>query len=453
MITTLSAVFLLILTAGLGWAQGDREFEGVEIRVFAIEEPESRAMANPDLLEQFYQETGIRVIPEIVGSQAYTDRMQIESMAGTGAFDITRIGPGSRADVVAAGWVQPLEPWVDKYEFRDELDGYPASVLDSHAVIDGSLYGLPVNANIQLLAYRQDWFEDEAEKAAFRERYGYELRPPETTQELLDAAEFFTRDTTGDGRTDVFGFFERQAMLFPLAEVGYRLIWTWGGEIFAEDEDGSLSVAFDTDATVAALEWYRDLDQFMPATTVPGTFQEMESAWARGEIAMLYTWIGTMRNILDPELNPETHDVTGLILTPREETSGLSHGKTMLGGGSYAIHADSRNPEAAAQFLFWLMSEDQLDMYIAAGGAPPRTAFFEHPSVTESPIWTQIMPKWSDGLEFTGKNRVEVAGIIEPWHDILANMVSDVVFGNIEPADAVRAAAAETTRVLERAGY
>ena len=42
-------------------------------------------------------------------------------------------------------------------------------------------------------AYRKDWFEDPAEKAAFKAKYGRELAVPETWEEFQDVAEFFQR--------------------------------------------------------------------------------------------------------------------------------------------------------------------------------------------------------------------------------------------------------------------
>ena len=43
------------------------------------------------------------------------------------------------------------------------------------------------------VAYRKDWFEDAAEKTAFKVRYGYELAVPDTWDQFRDVAEFFTR--------------------------------------------------------------------------------------------------------------------------------------------------------------------------------------------------------------------------------------------------------------------
>ena len=438
----------LATATALLWSVGlaERPYEGVELNIVLIEEPESRAAASQALAQRFFEETGIRVNFDLLTSRAMTEKIQIESVARTGAIDVIRTGPGIRANHVEAGWIRPLDPYIEMFGFESELADWTA--LNTHARFgdDPTVWAIPVNANIQLLVYRTDLFGDPEEQAAFKARYGYELRPPETTVEMLDAAEFFTRDTTGDGRTDLYGYFERLVMTFPLAKIAYKLMYSTGHTIL--DADGN--VAFDTPAMAEGLEWYRELKQYMPDTVAPGDYSELERAWGAGELAMTTTWIGTVRNFMDPERNPNTHDVTAVTLVPRFPDSGLDHGKAIVGGGGYAVHTDSPNPEAAAKWIFWLLSEENLEPYVEAGGNPPRGAFFEHPMVTEDEIWGRIMPYWFAALELTGENRLEIPEVVGAFNENLAVMVSDILFEDADPTVTLRETATENQRLLDR---
>ncbi|GAA3314418.1 hypothetical protein GCM10020331_006880 [Ectobacillus funiculus] len=56
------------------------------------------------------------------------------------------------------------------------------------------------------LIYRKDLFEDEANKKAFKEQYGYELQPSKKRgRNMKIQLSFFTRDTNRDGQIDQYG--------------------------------------------------------------------------------------------------------------------------------------------------------------------------------------------------------------------------------------------------------
>src|SRR5260370_24287751 len=57
----------------------------------------------------------------------------------------------------------------------------------------GDDWAIPLEGDASGWAYRKDWFEDPKEKEAFKAKYGYELKVPETWAQLRDIAEFFYR--------------------------------------------------------------------------------------------------------------------------------------------------------------------------------------------------------------------------------------------------------------------
>ncbi len=96
--------------------------------------------------------------------------------------------------------VAPLD---DLYtdEVKDDLFGG----LVTEAQVDGAFVGMPVWTNSEILFYRTDLFEDPTNQADFEAKYGYPLAPPTDWEEYRDVAEFFTRDTDGDGQVDLYG--------------------------------------------------------------------------------------------------------------------------------------------------------------------------------------------------------------------------------------------------------
>ena len=87
----------------------------------------------------------------------------------------------------------------------------------------GHYYAAPAETDAMGWAYRKDWFDDPAEKAAFKKKYKRELAVPETWDDLKTIAEFFTRPdkkrygnvlVTGRGYDDIVMGFEQVLYAF-----------------------------------------------------------------------------------------------------------------------------------------------------------------------------------------------------------------------------------------------
>ena len=150
--------------------------------------------------------TGIKVkVIEVTTSEMFTKILQ-EHRAGSGAYDALNVIPSWMPDLVRAGALEPLDSFVDKYGFRDELQNIAPTYRDNQMTVDGKIYGFPDDGDLFILYYRKDLFESPKEMAAFKAKYGYELGPPETWDQVLDIAAFFRRDTDGDGTIDMWGY-------------------------------------------------------------------------------------------------------------------------------------------------------------------------------------------------------------------------------------------------------
>ena len=109
-------------------------------------------------------------------------------------------------DVAAldAIWLTRLRAGVAPLDdlFTDEVKADLFPVSSAEAQVDGHVRrhaGLD-QLRDPLLPHRPVRGPDE--QAAFEAKYGYELVPPTTWEQYRDVAEFFTRDTDGDGAVD-----------------------------------------------------------------------------------------------------------------------------------------------------------------------------------------------------------------------------------------------------------
>ncbi len=87
--------------------------------------------------------------------------------------------------------------------------------------------------------YRRDLFEDREQRAAFREKYGYELAVPITYEQLRDMAEFFTRPEQNLYGLATYGSEDYDGCTSAFNNI----LWSFGGSVpsSVEKENGVAS--------------------------------------------------------------------------------------------------------------------------------------------------------------------------------------------------------------------
>ena len=122
--------------------------------------------------------TGIKVnVIEAPLDQIFTKTMQAHR-AGSGAYDVLNVVPNQMPDLALAGVLEPLDAYVDKYGYRDELKTIAPVYRDNQMQVEGTIYGFPDDGDTLVFYYRKDIFEEPENQAAFKAKHGYDLGPP-----------------------------------------------------------------------------------------------------------------------------------------------------------------------------------------------------------------------------------------------------------------------------------
>src|SRR6185312_9766582 len=117
--------------------------------------------------------TGIKVkVVEVATAEMFTKIMQ-EYRAGTGAYDALNVIPSWMPDLAQAGALENLDPYVDKYGFRNELKKIAPTYRDNQMTVNGKIYGFPDDGDVFLFYYRKDIFARADLKKAFKDKYKY----------------------------------------------------------------------------------------------------------------------------------------------------------------------------------------------------------------------------------------------------------------------------------------
>ena len=441
-------------TAGEEMAATDKPkpYEGTVLRMLAPYEPVSWVI--PDMVNQFYKETGIRVAVDLLPGGAMLQKMVSEFQAETGFYDVFRESPSWIPDHTAAGWLEPVNDLIERDRDEIDVDDFISSVWGTHTMVGlfpDQIWGLPLNVTTRILVYDRQLFEDPDEQAAFKEKYGYDLAPPKTTQEWLDMAEFFTRDTDGDGEIDLWGHISPQKQGFPAATWGGQMLaWTFGCETYDENFNATL----DDPRCLESWKFGLEMNQYMPDAVHAMEFYD-HFTWALdGRMAMgefLDSWV---QKLWDPNETDEPGRF-GAALMPYypENGRGWVAGKSNLAGGLIAMNAHSKNKEATWEFMKWITSKETARRFATEHGILfSRKSILEDPNVLQvHPAMPELLPVMSEAWEVTGKAAPNVPGA-GAILGVLGDTWSQVAAGGADPEQALLDANDEINRILEEQG-
>lgn len=240
----------------------------------------------------------------------------------------------------------------------------PANIAASK--IGDALVMLPrAQFDVSALYYLKDIYEDEANKAAYKEQTGNDLAPPDTWEEYKTQAIFFT---------DAPNFYGTQYAGKDEAIVGrfYEMVIAEGGQLFNDD----WSPAFNSDAGKRALAWFVDLYQAgaVPPGTTSYLWDDLGQGFASGSIALNLDWPGWAGFFNDPEASKAAGNV-GVKVQP----AGSSGARTGWSGHhGFSVTESCENKEAAASLVAFLTNEDSQKLESSAGPLPTRSAVWEH---------------------------------------------------------------------------
>lgn len=322
---------------------------------------------------------------------------------------------------------------------EDALADFVPATLDA-ATLEEKLVMLPrAQFDVSAVYYQKSLYEDEANKTAFQEEYGYELAPPDTWEQLADQAKFFANPPDFYG-TQYAGKEEAIAGRF------YEMLMANGGEFL--DADGK--PAFNSEAGAATLQWFVDL---YSANAVPSgvpnyLWDDLGQGFASGTVAIDHDWPGWMGFFNDPASSKVAGNVG--VAPPPKGTSGARSGWSGFHG--FSVTEDCETPEAAASLVWFLTNEDSQKLESGAGPLPTRNAVWDHviAEAQDDPYRAEALAAFQIASEGAypvprSPSWIEITNAVYPE-------LQAAILGDKSVQDALDTAAEEATLVLEDAG-
>ena len=232
--------------------------------------------------DKFTALTGIKFKYLEVPLGEITQKILLESVAKSGAFDLALPATFGLPDIVESGILVNLDQYASKYEPDGFQDDALYSIGDYYK---GSLYGYQTDGDTYVMFYNKDWLENAEENKKFADKNGYELKVPDTWEELDAMMAHFHRPDEG-----MYGG--------ALYRTQFFVAWEWWVRFHAKGYyplDDDLNPQINNDAGVKALEELIAASKNLyPGARTNGLFENFE-AFGKGDKFCNIGWGGTQK--------------------------------------------------------------------------------------------------------------------------------------------------------------
>ena len=296
--------------------------------------------------------TGMDVkVVEVATAEMFTKIMQ-DYRSGASGYDALNVIPSWMPDLVQAGALENLEPYVDKYNYRDELQKIAPIFRDNWMKVNGKIYGMPDDGDVFIMYYRKDVFADADVQAKFKAKTGHDLAVPKTWKEFDETGAALTEVLKDKG---IYGaaFFRQPPYTMFMMQERFR---NEGGKFF----DDNMKATINSDIGIKVLTDMRNENKFMPPGVEQFGFVENLAAFMQGTTAMTISWPPYGRWAAGYGM-----DEKALNWVPKSTIAGkvgyaLPPGghPELAAGFALSVASNSKNKDAAYLFIQWLNSEE-----------------------------------------------------------------------------------------------
>lgn len=332
-----------------------------------------------------------------------------------------------------------------------DLNGLiPADVLGKfdalaikNSTVDGKLVQLPRHSDVSNLFYKKSLYADQANKDAFKAKYGYDLTPPETFDQFKDQAMFFANAPTFYG-TQYVGKDEAITGRF------YEMLVANGGALF----DENWNPTFNSEAGVKTVNWFKELydAKAVPAGVLNYLWDDTGLGFASGTVALNLDWAGWASFFNDPANSKVAGDV-GLVRAPKGD-GGKRSGWS--GSHTFSITETCDNKDAAASFITFLTDHDRQMIEARKGLLPTRTQVWEDAKAEFAAAGNDFLVEVFETYAQSMAEDAFTPPLIAPWIEVSNEIwpqLQAAILGEKSPQEALDEAADAAREIMEDAGY
>ena len=312
-----------------------------------------------ELVNEYEAETGVTVTVETTPWSDFQTKAFTEFNARGSAYDMI-VGDSQWLGAASeGGHYVDLTDFFNKHNLGEVMAPATVKYYAEYPGNSGKYWAVPAEGDAVGWSYRKDWFEDPAEMAAFKEKYGYDLGVPKDWKQLTDIAEFFHRPDENRYGIAIYTDNSYDALVMGVENA----IFSYGAEL-GDFETYEVQGHVNGPKAVAALENYKKLYGFTPPGWAKTFFVENNQAITEGLAAMSMNYFAFFPALLNEATNPHAAN-TGFFANPAGPDGDQY---AALGGQGISIVSYSENQEEAMKFLEWFIKDETQKRWAELGG-------------------------------------------------------------------------------------
>jgi len=312
-----------------------------------------------ELVNEYEEETGVTVTVETTPWQDFQTKAFTEFNARGSAYDMI-VGDSQWLGAASeGGHYVDLTDFFTKHNLGEVMAPATVKYYAEYPGNSGKYWAVPAEGDAVGWSYRKDWFEDPAEMAAFKEKYGYDLAVPTDWKQLTDIAEFFHRPDENRYGIAIYTDNSYDGLVMGVENA----LFSYGAEL-GNMETYEVQGYVNSDKAVAALENYKKLYGLTPPGWAKTFFVENNQAITEGLAAMSMNYFAFFPALLNEASNPNAAN-TGFFANPAGPDGDQF---AALGGQGISIVSYSENQEESMKFLEWFIKDETQKRWAELGG-------------------------------------------------------------------------------------
>ena len=296
----------------------------------------------------------------------------------SGAYDIVLMDDPWLPFFAENGYLEPL----GAYYQAIGTDGPDNDFLAKSLAVCRSPYATGRFVCLPYVGNAQMFFYDPAQFA----KNGLD-RAPRTWDEVIAAGS----KITADGKQQNFGYVMRAAEGNPVVADFMPIFWSYGGEMFDANRQPNLV----TPEAKKAMEVFLKLKEISPPGVESFNADEVGTFMAQGTAASSINWPNWVATFEDPNQSRVVGKIAYTAIP-----SGTHAGSSEIGHWLMGITADSKNKQAAFDFMIWATSPEQIKKSVTRGNPPVRFSVFTDPELTAQPQFRHF-PVLMEAINFS----------------------------------------------------
>ena len=430
---------------GLSRSEAAKPYEGTTVKMIVNGEflKYGMSLIEPALLETH----GIKLEVEVIPGEAFVTKTLLEFTNGQSPWDLIMFNPSSFADYYRH--FEPLEPYIKKLDLKLELDDVAKEYRSTNMYWGGTLYAMPLDGDIHIMFYNKVAFERPENKQKFKEKYGYDLAPPQTWKQWDDMAAFFHGWGWDGSDNKLFGAGASYKENISFHWWRSRF-FAYGGQYF----DENMKPLINTKPGIRALEEMVKTVDYYPPGVLLFESEEPKTMLIKGEVPMLVSWTSTGKRVGDPNQSLIA-DKAGYGVIPGHLVDGkIIRAVPNTGGRSLAISKYSRIKDATAVALEFISSPEQslkIDMDAKTLMDPWRNSHFTAEKFRAAfPAAGEYLDAIKESFPYTHPDP-QIPGSDE-YRRRVHEAVTKALQKSVSPKEALDQAAEEWDKITKRRG-